>query len=300
MKKTLLTLIFFILISGYQLLSQCVADAGPDRVVCNENNGLVPLQIGGNPTAVSGTPPFTYTWEGRQVLTIGNLTFVTTASEILNDTTLANPTVVNNDLFNNFRLILTVTDANNNICKDTMDIYYSIFGINMSIFMFTINQGDSILLNWGSNVDGGMPPLQYLWRPNHGLRDSTHLNFWAKPQHTIKYFVTVTDTAGCTFEGPDYYVVSVNPVSTNETISTNDYMSVFPNPASEKINFQLTNLAQGKHVLSVYNTSGALVSSQPFLENMLVVDVKNLNSGFYSYQLSSEKGVALHGTFVVE
>jgi len=300
MKNTILLLLGLILIPGLQLFAQCVADAGPDKVVCIGNDGLEPIQIGGNPTAVSGTPPFTYTWEGRYEITIGTLTFVTTASEILNDTTLANPTVVNNDLLNNFRLILTIKDADNNVSKDTMELYYSIFNYTMQMYIFSINQGDSILLNMGSNVGGGMPPLQYLWRPNHGLQDSTHLNFWAKPDYSIDYYATVTDTAGCSFEGPDLYKIIVYPVSTDEIISSKEYVTVFPNPASEKIVFTKKDFTKENLKLTIFNISGKLVFSKTFQEKQLEVDVRNFSSGIYNYQLTGRKEVISQGSFIVE
>lgn len=300
MKKMILILMALFLVISPEIIAQCIADAGPDRVVCIGNNGLEPLQIGGNPTAVSGTPPFTYTWEGRYVITIGTLTFITTASEILNDTTLANPTVVNNDLLYNFRLILTITDADNNVSKDTMEVYYSIFGITMDINMYTINQGDSIFLDRGSNVFGGKPPYQYLWQPNHGLTDSTHLYFWAKPEHLVRYYVTVTDTAGCTFTGPDFYLISVYPVSVDETVTKNDLLSVFPNPTSEKISFQWTQVPQDELKLSIYNTSGTLVLSQLVLESLFNVDVSSFISGIYSYHITGDHGIVAQGSFVVK
>ena len=53
-----------------------IADAGPDQNVCLGS----PVQLGGNPSAVSGTGPFTYTWSPSQGLSCTNC---------------ANPTVLN-------------------------------------------------------------------------------------------------------------------------------------------------------------------------------------------------------------
>lgn len=66
---------------------------------------------------------------------------------------------------------------------------------------FEINQGDSVFLSGMHNVGGGFPPYEYLWRPNHGLSDSTSLSFWAKPEFSIAYYVTKTDSAGCVVTG---------------------------------------------------------------------------------------------------
>ncbi|MFA5417209.1 MAG: T9SS type A sorting domain-containing protein [Bacteroidales bacterium] len=301
MKKPAIILTVFIVIYSSNLFAQCNANAGPDKVVCVGNNGVEPVQIGGNPTAVAGTPPFTYTWEGKYQLTIGNLTFTTTASEILDDTTLANPTVINSTgLTDYFKLIVTVTDANSQVCKDTMWVRYSNFGYNLSVFIFSIQQGDSILLSQGSNVDGGIPPLQYLWRPNHGLTDSTHLDFWAKPQHSIDYYVTVTDAAGCSFEGPEYYWISVNPVGI-ETVNNSDVVvSISPNPARETIHFKINKENKGNLLLKIFDLSGRLLITETFQGNEKSVNVQDFKSGTYAFLLFESEVLLEKGTFMVE
>lgn len=301
MKNFIFGLTILLALQIPQLYAQCNADAGSDKVACIGNNGIEPVQIGGNPTATAGTPPFTYTWEGKVQLTIGNLTFTTTASEILDDTTLANPTVIHETgLTNYFKLILTVTDANSHICKDTMWVRYSRFGYNLSMFMFTIQQGDSIRLNEGSNVDGGIPPLQYLWRPNHGLTDSTSLDFWAKPQHTIGYYVTVTDAAGCTFEAPEYYTILVNPVNIQTFENVDEFVSVFPNPARETIFFKINQKSTGNFRLKIYDHSGSLLAIKLFQNNKISFDVNDLPSGVYVFQLFENDACIDRGSFAVE
>jgi hypothetical protein len=80
----------------------------------------------------------------------------------------------------------------------------------LSYMTYTINRGDSLFLNQGTNVSVNFPPYKYLWKPNEGLTDSTSLSFWVKPNYPTAYHVTLTDSAGCSIEAPPYYYIGIN------------------------------------------------------------------------------------------
>ncbi len=149
MKKIILITTVLLITQITFTYGQCNADAGPDTFVCVGMNGIDTTQIGGNPSAMGGTPPYTYTWEAQHVISFGNYTWTYTASDFLNDTTLSNPSVVYHyyDLIDTVEFFLTVQDATGLICKDTVIIYYSLLMYINSVFIFDIQQGDSIYLN---------------------------------------------------------------------------------------------------------------------------------------------------------
>jgi hypothetical protein len=222
------------------------------------------------------------------IYTIGTYTVYYTASDFLNDTTTANPKVVewiDKDDWVEFHL--TVTDADNIICRDTTSIRFSMYSVFLGYLNFNINQGDSIFLNWGTNLSGGIPPYSYLWRPNHGGNDSTSLSFWAKPDHSIAYYVTVTDSAGCSIQGPYYYFINVIPVAIDEIEQNQIEIDIFPNPSQDLIFFKINREYIGEVVIEIFDNMSRLLISEKKSSNEFTVDVRGLKPGMYLYKISN-------------
>ncbi|MCH8904635.1 MAG: hypothetical protein IIA45_12055, partial [Bacteroidetes bacterium] len=99
--------------------AQCVAEAGNDTALCASFE-LDTFYLGGSPTVSGGAPPYTFDWSCTYYF--GPLTF--TASDFLDDTTLANPQLLQPaDSLITFHLV--VTDNLGNICQDTVSIRFS-------------------------------------------------------------------------------------------------------------------------------------------------------------------------------
>ena len=222
-KIGLLFFVFTLLLSTGNTFAQCTANAGNDTVFCMGGCVLPDLFLGGNPTATGGTTPYSYCWE--TTYQVGNLTF--TASDFLDDTTIANPQFLgggeNNDII---PFILTVTDSLGNTCKDTINIRISKFAVLTGDFY--ISQGDTVQLYPG--VYGGIPPLSFQWSPNYNLSCDTIENPLAWPDSSVSYYVGIIDSVGCS---PDPVFANVTVYPTN--ISTQSHpvkdIVVFPNPA---------------------------------------------------------------------
>ena len=275
MKKVLIMVLSFLLIN--QILAQCIADAGPDKVVCNYPQGFPIVTLGSNPTAISGTPPYTYTWETTYMDSIGQFSVTYHASDFLYDTTLANPTFsfITGDSLN---FILTVTDVNNNVCKDTVFIRASHFIMHLATVGFTIQQGDSVYIDVGTNIWSSNLPYSVLWQPTHGLSDSTSQAFWSKPDTSVAYSVTITDALGCFANGGAFIYVTVVPLGIAETSKTVDF-KIYPNPFSDKINIK--NLSDNNLELSLYNSAGKLILSKNIDDGISILTLDQLSPGFY-------------------
>jgi hypothetical protein len=299
MKKLAITLsmIFFAMINTG--ISQFIADAGTDRVVCVGFLSMDTITIGGSPSATGGTPPYTYTWETEYVWEIGSHKFNYSASLFLNDTTLANPKLIKNwgDTLN-FRL--TVTDSKGISVIDTTTVYYSTFGTHLGYVNLEINLGDSVFLGGMDNVFGGFPPYQYLWRPNHGLTDSTSLAFWAKPEYPVSYYLTLTDSAGCVETGAPVYHVSVKHVNVAEYENQESMVVVYPNPMNDFLNIHIDPIIQGEFTLRLYLGNGKLIEEKRFSENTFKVDLQNYPNGIYIYVLNDTKGFSKQGRIIVK
>lgn len=273
---------------------QCNADAGPDIVVCSDWNGLDTVQIGGNPTASGGTPPYTYIWE--TTWNVGSWTY--TASDFLNDTTLANPSVINSG--EDLTFFLTIIDSESNICTDSVHVDFTNFGTHLMYVIYNIQQGDSIYLSGLENVFGGFPPFQYLWRPNHGLTDSTSLSFWAKPDTSVAYYLTLTDSSGCSAVGAPVYFVYVTPVSIDQNEAEIVNVKVFPNPANEHIMITLTGNYPEVKNYEIFDNQGRLIHEVKTKEKTIKLEIKPLTKGINFYKITASGKQIGQGKFIVE
>jgi hypothetical protein len=283
--------------SGY---AQLVVEAGPERVVCVDWNGSIDtISIGGTPTVYGGTPPYTIAWEAEYTLIIGNHTFQYFASDFLSDSTAANPEIIFaiGDMIE-FRL--TVTDSSGNSVTDTTTIYFSYFGTHLGYIDYTINAGDSIFLSGWENVSGGFPPYEYLWKPNHGLTDSTSLAFWAKPAHFVAYYLTLTDSAGCVATGAPVYHVNVLPVSVEEPENENSLIKVYPNPAKDFLNINISPSVHGKFTIRLFHNNGKLIEQKESSVNQSKIEIFNYASGIYLYEIFNEGGFHGQGQIIIE
>jgi len=85
--------------------------------------------------------------------------------------------------------------------------------------------------------------------------------------------------------------------SSNESASANsDQLTVYPNPASDFLQFDLPKDDMPASV-ELYNAAGQQVISQQLTDNTLML--KDLPSGFYSYQLRRDDRV-YSGKVIVE
>lgn len=290
MKTILSILIFF---GSFTTYAQLNADAGTDKVACT---GSDTTAIGGNPTASGGTPPYTFTWEA----TYSYFGYIYHASDLLNDTTVSNPIVVNSVNADDWiEFVVTVEDANSVSRKDTMKLRYSRFIDNFGNYTYNIQQGDSVWLAHGVNVYGGIPPYEYLWRPNHGLSDSTSLAFWAKPDYSIIYYPLVTDSAGCTAKGGAFYFINVTPVSVSENLKQEKGIDVYPNPATNNLKVTAGNDISFPVAYKVLNSLGAVVNSGKLNDVSSRIETGNLNPGVYYFYTVDAGGCVFSTRFII-
>ncbi len=150
--------------------------------------------LGGTPTGSGGTAPYTYSWSPA----VG-----------LNNPNAANPVAT---ITANITYVVTVTDVTGCFNKDTVNLTFNPtgpyaqagFGTNL------ICTGGTVLLGGNPTATGGTGPYTYSWIPTTGLNSSTIANPTAVVTSSITYYVTVTDTNGCT--GADSVHINYNPI----------------------------------------------------------------------------------------
>ncbi len=174
-----------------------IANAGADNSVVYCKNACV--QIGGSPTATSGTAPYLYAWS---------------PSISLNNTGLPNPTVCNLSVTGTYTV--TVTDANGCTATDqvvinsTPSTLVADAGVDKSI---CAGQNNCITIGGNPSVTGGNGPFNITWSPVAGICNSNTIsNPDVNPTDTTTYVIVVQDASGCI--AFDSMTVIANPAVT--------------------------------------------------------------------------------------
>lgn len=244
-------------------------DAGENQHFCYATD-WIDISLGGNPTALGGTPPYTYRWWASP-------------EEYIEDQTISNPMV---SFLGSFIAYVEVTDAAENSAIDSMIVTMSGRQLNFSgdpQFMqlyYYINSGNSVFLN--GNVSTLNPNSTFSWSPCESIVSDCFVadGFWAKPTATTAYYLTATDPFDCseTFH-PYFYKVYVDHVGGLES-QILDYPTIYPNPVKERLFFSHETKTEIIDIQGrvIYKTDNAIK----------YLDVSNLKTGIYFVKVGSE------------
>jgi len=194
---------------AYEYLGVLVVNAGLDQTICHPNNGGG-TQLGGNPTATGGTPPYSFSWTPTT-----NLDNASAANPVATPTTTTTYTV-------------TVTDSG-----ETPQEASGSVTVTVSPELITdagddkvIAQGSSVQIGGNPTANGGSPGADdlgytYSWTPTSGLDNPNIANPTASPSEATTYIVTVTDSNGCEDTNEMTVMVNFGPGVASVTEDTN-------------------------------------------------------------------------------
>lgn len=270
-----LVLFLFCTLMAQPLSSQCMADAGESVGVCSDSEGqFSPQQLEVNISG--GTPPYTIRWEANHLTGFQN-DIILTASHFLEDTTVANPTLING-VFEDSEVVfhVFVEDSTGLECRDSVEVIFSSF-LTFAIEMKDIiTKGDTTTMF--SNVDAIIQPSTYTWSPDYNISDvhSALPDVW--PDTTTCYELTLVDGLGCVFDSPIVFKVEVD--STTHVIEPDEVtisLRVFPNPTTDYLQIKgLEDYAVDHY--RIYDLSGKLIKSGAFSN---LIDLNGIAPGTY-------------------
>ncbi len=152
---------------------------------------VTPYNVGGSPTALGGTPAYSYSWSPATGLS---------ATNIANP--LATPTVTTT-------YCVTVTDANGCTSSACVTITVNPLPTANAGNDTSLCSGSCVVLGASPTGSGGTGALTYTWTPGTGLNSSSIANPTSCPGSTTAYSVTVTDSRGCS--ASDNITITINP-----------------------------------------------------------------------------------------
>jgi hypothetical protein len=279
MKRILLVIITISLCTS--IFSQTLTvDAGGDKIFCKTAQGVIMNgTIGGNPTVSVGTAPYTYEWTAEHYVSINAYS----ASSFLNDTTIANPVVIDWSPTPPIKFYIIVTDVNGNQGIDSISVNFSQFGILPLSNDFYVTAGDTASIN--IHFGGGVPPYTYAWYPNYNISDTTVAEPQVWPNSDTFYFCTIKDAIGCPFTFNNIAIVHVYPVNTNTILQ--EKVKIYPNPTQDWLTVELKE-SQLKSI-KITDMTGKIVLEQHNLVNNQL-DISRLSLGVYILSIEDKEG----------
>ena len=118
------------------------------------------------------------------------------------------------------------------------------------------------------------------------------------------------------YNAADIYFDFNDPIYTNQTFHTvgRDFITVktqevfvpgaevnvYPNPFNDKATFEIKNVVEGQKTLRLLDISGKVVYKQTVNREQFILERKNLNGGFYFYEISNNGWKIATGKLVIE
>lgn len=164
-----------------------IANAGSAQTICSSTSAT----LGGQPTAVGGTGPYTYSWAPSTGLDYTNI-----ANPIAKPTSTTTYT-------------LTVTDALGRIKASTVALTVIASPVANAGSAQTVCKGVTVNLGGSPSASGGTAPYKYKWTLYEGLNNDSIANPTANPNYTTTYVLTVVDNNKC--YGTSSAVITVRP-----------------------------------------------------------------------------------------
>ncbi len=292
LKATFLLIMFALLTFSIKTsYAQCVANAGADSTLCTGDS--LNFILGGTPTATNGTPPYQYAWS--TIYETSSHTY--TASYFLNDTTLANPKLLNTAIYSDSLIFqLTVTDSLGQTCIDSITINLSQYIWLLNDKIEYINRGDSVQLYL--SIFGGIEPISYFWSPVESLSDPTNPFTYASPDTSTIYNLLVTDDGGCT--GTDIFYVYTNPTGIFSNEVNSIPITISPHPLTDVSILEIPLKGFSNLTFQIFDSSGKKVKQMEIDNKRTLISKSGLQKGIYFYNLFDGLNQIGHGKLVVD
>jgi len=202
-----------------------VVNAGIDADVCQGQS----IQIGGSPSVSGASGSAVISWA---------------PAALLNDFTLANPSVLNS-INVNTDFVLTVNDGPNCIKKDTVVVTVRPLPVVDAGNDDSICSGQSFPIN--VNLITLAPSYTVSWAPIVGLIPDNALNVIASPAATTNYVATVTDSYNC--KASDDITIVVNSLNVdagnNRTVCEGEQVQLGGSPTASGVTGAINYLWTG-------------------------------------------------------
>ena len=89
----------------------------------------------------------------------------------------------------------------------------------------------------------------------------------------------------------------INTVSVKELNQT--LISIYPNPANNYLNINFTNFSSDLFEVNIYDLNGKLVFNRQLFNLKNTIDLNNLKSGFYNYNITNKTSILKEAKLII-
>lgn len=266
---------------GFAAQAQLTVDAGPDSVYCS--SGAV---LGGSPTVSGGTPPYVYSWTTRIPYAAG----IQYAASALDDSTSANPEVLDIASDTTALFFVTVMDAGGQVASDSVFVGISKVTAVTADCIYWIEPGESAMLWLGATTNFFTTPQGLLWSPSTGF-DPTNPSPTVMPWESTEYTASYSDDVGC----PLTWTCTVELLM---GLGHPDrvHIEVYPNPAPSHFRVSLEHFPAD---VEVVNALGQVQHRQVLQSAAEPIATQDWASGLYRMRVHQDGVLLGHAALMV-
>ena len=207
-------------------------------------------------------------------------TFDSSISVLGNTHTLEDITVVG-------MYFVSVTDSNNCVAVDSIDLYYiPETPLNPTTFPNPpiVCIGDSVVIEVTQGLNN------YIWNTGNPL-DQNENSIVVFPNQDFTYVIsTVNPVFGC--ESTAEIEVFVDTCFTSFSEIDNNSVQIYPNPASAEFYIDFNNLDFFN--VEIVDVKGEILLKQENINNFITIKTSRFSDGIYFIKLINDKGAQIH------
>ena len=136
------------------------------------------------------------------------------------------------------------------------------------------------------------------------------VKFSISPKSNLPLGTVISNTAILNFDNGEQVITNTvfhtlmedfleTSTSVKKPLETTSFVSVFPNPSSDIVFFDLNNQSPSIHTLTITNMDGKLIQETTFTNSSYQFHKGDLPNGTYLFRLINEKGQVENGLFVL-
>jgi len=153
-----------------------------------------------------------------------------------------------------------------------------------------------------TNGDGSWIKIENTYTPDHSWRGNAfRVSDYVSPTDQVQLKFIASDSTMTNFDlsgqslveagVDDLFIWDLAPVGLDE-ISPDKALSIYPNPADEKLVMQILSSVSKAATVQIVNALGEIVFNEPIDtdQKQFILPVKNLEDGFYALNFITDRG----------
>jgi len=168
-------------------------------------------------------------------------------------------------------------------------------------FNFSVNYSDISQTSTGSPISAVATYDAYGTLIINGKTYTNVIRISKTTGEIVWYITSPVNFPVIWMSGGNYYYNEPTIYTGIDDLITNDQIIVYPNPAKDRLTVQVSNCDFSKEIkLTIVNTLGQTIKQVPIIDAETSLELDNITTGVYFYQIKNYQGILKTGKIVIE